>query len=211
VHSDPRYGELIDLLSDFEGRPNLTDLLCSEIQKRYPNTSVSRPTRLYDTVIRIAAPTRPSLSRPAKLEDHLWQAIERGFGDLASQGPLKLQVTLYILFNLLHIISFVYTVHAAIFPEELLKQGLTEELLLSTLNKVQARNSQLWELSRIPSIGFYRALHTYLRRQPRTTKILIGKFFAIIDFEERIAGLTIFFNLLSALYHLKDQWCMIHK
>jgi len=47
-----------------EGRP---DLLFSEISKQYPNIPVSRPKRLYDAVKRIAAPTKPSLGRPAKL------------------------------------------------------------------------------------------------------------------------------------------------
>jgi len=64
---NPTYGELIDLLTELEGRPNTIDFLCSEICKRYPNLCVSRPTRLFDTINHIAGPTRPSLRGPAKL------------------------------------------------------------------------------------------------------------------------------------------------
>ena len=65
--SNPTYGELIDLLTELEGRANTVDLLCSTICKQYPNISVSRPMRLFDTIKRIAGPTRPSLRGPAKL------------------------------------------------------------------------------------------------------------------------------------------------
>ena len=65
--SSPTYGELIDLLTELEGRPDIVDLLCSKICKQYPNICVSRPMRLFDTIKRIAGPTRPSLRGPAKL------------------------------------------------------------------------------------------------------------------------------------------------
>jgi len=70
-----------------------------------------------------------------------------------------------------------------VFPEELAKQGLTEELLLSTIYEVKSGhgNSNLWELHTIPSIGFYRILHSYLKRQPTIPKVLIGRFYAAID------------------------------
>ena len=65
--NNPTYGELIDLLLESEEKPNTVDLLCSEIHKRYPNIPVNRPTRLFDTINRIAGPTRPSLRGSAKL------------------------------------------------------------------------------------------------------------------------------------------------
>lgn len=65
--SNPTYGELIDLLAELDGRTNIVDLLCSEICQRYPNISVSRPARLFDTINRIVMPTRPSLRGPPKL------------------------------------------------------------------------------------------------------------------------------------------------
>jgi len=74
------------------------------------------------------------------------------------------------------------------FPEELVEQGLTEEVLFSTLTEIQVGNSHLWELSSIPSIGFYRALHTYLKRHSKVTKTLIGKFYATIDGNFREKG-----------------------
>ena len=55
--------------------------------------------------------------------------------------------------------------------------------LFSVKYKLEVHASQFWELNGIPSIGFYRALHTYLRRHLRITnfKVLIGRFYAIID------------------------------
>ena len=71
------------------------------------------------------------------------------------------------------------------FPEELTEQGLSEEVLFSILSEVQTGSpSHFWELNGIPSIGFYRALHT---RHLRITKVLIGRFYATIDcnFQEK--------------------------
>ena len=63
------------------------------------------------------------------------------------------------------------------------------EDLLSTLGEVQTGSpSHFWELNGIPSIGFYRALHTYLREQVRSTKVLIGRFYATIDSNFREKG-----------------------
>lgn len=75
------------------------------------------------------------------------------------------------------------------FPKELIEQGLSEKVLFSSLNEVQTGSqSHLWELNGIPSIGFYRALHTYLKRQLRSTKVLIGRFYATIDRNFREKG-----------------------
>ena len=74
------------------------------------------------------------------------------------------------------------------FPEELIEQGLSEEVFFSILSQVQTgKPSHVWKLNGIPSIGFYRALHTYLRKHQKITKVLIGKFYATIDcnFQEK--------------------------
>ena len=66
-YGKPTYGELIDIFVGFEGQADAADLLCSEICRRYPNLSVGRPSRLFDTVQRIVGPTRASLRGTAKL------------------------------------------------------------------------------------------------------------------------------------------------
>ena len=63
----PTYGELIDIFTELEGRADTADLLYSEICRRYPDISVGRPSRLFDTIQRIVGPTRPSLRGTAKL------------------------------------------------------------------------------------------------------------------------------------------------
>lgn len=68
------------------------------------------------------------------------------------------------------------------FPEELHEQGLSEEVITLTLSEVQVGDtSYSWQLNAIPTIGFYRALHTYLKKQPRITKVLIGRFYCTMD------------------------------
>ncbi len=67
------------------------------------------------------------------------------------------------------------------YPEDLIKLGLTEEVLLSSISKVKAGNATAWNLhGRIPTIGFYRSLHRYLQRL-NATKTTIGKLYFGID------------------------------
>ncbi len=61
IDSGPTYGELIDLLLEVEGQADATDSLCKEMERRYPDIPIDRPSRLHDTIQRIAAPTRPSI------------------------------------------------------------------------------------------------------------------------------------------------------
>ena len=64
----PTYGELIDLLKNSEkDAPSDCDALCSMFQQLYPHIKISRPKRFYDTVNRIAAPTKPSSKGDSKL------------------------------------------------------------------------------------------------------------------------------------------------
>ena len=76
------------------------------------------------------------------------------------------------------------------FPEELIKGGLSEEILFSTLSDIELQvgsSSYFWELNGIPSIGFYRRLHTYLKSLQNISKVLIGKYYVTIDrnFQEK--------------------------
>ena len=58
----PTYGELIDLLEEVEREsPNDENLLCSKFKMLYPKFYVGRPRRFYETVSRLAAPTKNSL------------------------------------------------------------------------------------------------------------------------------------------------------
>lgn len=63
----PMYGDLVDIFERFEGQPDVQDLLFAEVCKCYPNVTVSCPSRFYDTIRRLVAPTRPSLHGEAKL------------------------------------------------------------------------------------------------------------------------------------------------
>ena len=69
----PSYGELIDMLDAAETEAakrrstNASILLLQKFKLNYRHISIGRPERFYDTVCRIAAPTRPSLRGPAKL------------------------------------------------------------------------------------------------------------------------------------------------
>ena len=65
----PSYGELIDLLSDAEqeSKEHATELLASKFHQIYPHVSIGQPARFFDTVTRLAAPTRPSMIGPPKL------------------------------------------------------------------------------------------------------------------------------------------------
>ena len=65
--NNPTYGDLIDIFERHEGEKHATELIFSEVRRRYPCVSVSRPTRFFDTVRRIVGPTRPSLRGTAKL------------------------------------------------------------------------------------------------------------------------------------------------
>lgn len=69
----PTYGELIKMLEDaeFEAKTKPTcsaaDILAAKFGRKYPNITTNRPDRLFDSISRIAAPTRPSTVGPSKL------------------------------------------------------------------------------------------------------------------------------------------------
>lgn len=60
----PTYGDLIDLLDE---SGNDVPSLTSKVRERFPEVSVGRAGRFYETVQRIAAPTKPSILGEAKL------------------------------------------------------------------------------------------------------------------------------------------------
>ena len=45
-----------------------------------------------------------------------------------------------------------------------------------------------WKLRGTPTIGFYRKLHTYLKWQPKRSKVLIGRLYSIIDCNFQVNG-----------------------
>ena len=65
----PTYGEMIDLFTEVEqqSNENIVNTLFDKFIKLYPNVMIGRPSRFCDTVKRIAAPTRPSLTGPSKV------------------------------------------------------------------------------------------------------------------------------------------------
>jgi len=70
----PLYGELIDMLHESESKAAaLKDsgcvnyLLLEKFKSRYQGITAGRAERFYDTVYRIAAPTKPSLGGAPKL------------------------------------------------------------------------------------------------------------------------------------------------
>jgi len=71
-HTDtkmPSYGEMIDLLSDVEKSCiDVPETLCTQFRNLYPHIPIGRPDRFHDTVQRLAAPTRPSLRGPSRLQ-----------------------------------------------------------------------------------------------------------------------------------------------
>lgn len=100
------------------------------------------------------------------------------------------------------------------FPQDVLEQGLSQEVLFSTTKQIQAGNfnaSCLWRLSGTPTIGFYRKLHTYLKHQPQLTKVIIGRLYCVIDgnFEEKGSRPDNFYrfvdNIVSSERQSADQ------
>ena len=62
AYEKPTYGELIYLLEEVEQEsPNDESLLYSKFKVLYPNIYVGRPRRFYETLTRLAAPTKSSL------------------------------------------------------------------------------------------------------------------------------------------------------
>ena len=64
----PSYGELIDMLSFAEqSRQDVANVLLDTFKQQYPYIYIGRPKRLFETVSRIAAPTKQSTRGEPKL------------------------------------------------------------------------------------------------------------------------------------------------
>ena len=78
-----------------------------------------------------------------------------------------------------------FIIDDVLFPEELTKYGLSEELLYNIMKKFDENHNKLsWSLSCIPTVEFYRALHCYLKIWPVSrsmSKVAVGKFYIAID------------------------------
>ena len=58
---------LLICLRNLKQSPSDYATLCSNFKKLYPHIRIARPKRFYDTVSRIAAPTKPSCKGDSKL------------------------------------------------------------------------------------------------------------------------------------------------
>ena len=85
-----------------------------------------------------------------------------------------------------------YTTHADIddsYPDDLIAHGLTNEMLISSMSEIEAGKATVWSLGdKIPTIGFYRALHYYLKQHFKVTKTAIGKLYCGIDLNLKEKG-----------------------
>ena len=83
------------------------------------------------------------------------------------------------------LINFYSDPDSVTYPESLTDYGLTEELLTLTFKQVQRRKRTLsWYLKGTPNVGFYCALHSFLKKWPiskSTTKVAIGNYYIAID------------------------------
>ena len=69
--------------------------------------------------------------------------------------------------------------------------NLTEKILEETMSSALENSIPKWIVVGIPTIGFYRALHNFLKRWPVTkslTKTSIGRFYIAIDDNLRKSG-----------------------
>lgn len=62
AEQNPTYGDIIDLFEECEKvAPGDITYFSSAFRCHYPFINIERPGRLYDTVLRIVAPTHPSI------------------------------------------------------------------------------------------------------------------------------------------------------
>nr|MCH9715538.1 hypothetical protein [Gammaproteobacteria bacterium] len=151
----------------------------------YTNLVLGRPCRFSETVKRIIAPTKPSLKGDAKLigsplttyRKRIWKPRIRNF----ASGMLMI-IILDFNFNLFIICSlFIEACSQSDFPPKLFEYGLNENLFTSCFHAFQAEISLPWKVKGIPDIGFYKALHPYMKKFKQITIINVGKFYIAID------------------------------
>ena len=160
-------------------------LLCMELSKRFPSISTKRPGRLVDTITRIVAPTKPSLNGVLRLTGSPLRSYRQRIWEPRVRTA-KSRGRLHVYFKLLYtiIIDRITCIDSGdSYPYDLIPYGLTKDLLNSAMSEIETGNTSVWSLSgRIPTIGFYRALHLYLKQHFKaTTKTSIGKFYCSID------------------------------
>lgn len=77
---------------------------------------------------------------------------------------------------------------ASVFPPELADEGLSREVLFSTLEQLNTGcTDHSWKLHDTPTIGFYQHLHTYLKHQ-HLSKVSIGRLYSTIDYNFQKKG-----------------------
>lgn len=101
------YGELIDLLEEVEREsPNDENLLYSKFKVMYPKIYVGRPRRFYETITRLAAPTKHSLQGKCSLtgspltsyRKRIWQPRLRNVG-MKGRGEGITNTYLHYMYN----------------------------------------------------------------------------------------------------------------
>lgn len=126
--------------------------------------------------------------------------------------------------SLLHVcaICTIYVINTCVFfidttfPAVLLKYGLSEQLLTACIDEVQAGKKPSWVLSGIPNTEFYQALHTFLKKWPKTcksTKIAVAKFYLAIDknLNERGGRLDNIYRFIERVSRLDPDKLMCYK
>lgn len=73
AHENPSYGDLLRIFEAAENeaeanKTSIIELLEAKFCNEYPHIPVCRPSCFYDTIKRIAAPTKPSAVGPRKLD-----------------------------------------------------------------------------------------------------------------------------------------------
>ena len=193
------YGELIDVLNDAEqeSREHAPKLLYDKVKQRYPHVSIGRPARFFDTISRLAAPTRSSLIAPPKL-----------CGSPLSSYRKRDWIQMLVLMIYCVCKSFYWDVctrsrHALYlfcaggdvveFPHELTNYGLTESLLEVVWTQVEKSDATplKWSLKGVPNVDFYQDLFSFLKKWHKTkraTKIQLGRFCLAIDRNLQVKG-----------------------
>lgn len=77
------------------------------------------------------------------------------------------------------------------YPEELVSCGLSEEVLEANVCQALGGQPVTWKLTSIPTVGFYQALHRFLKQWPLTSKVSkrqIALFYMSIDTKLKAKG-----------------------
>ena len=162
---------------------------------------IGRPSRFYETVDRIVAPTQPSILGTIKLQGSPLQTYrkrvwEPRIRNSSAEGYCSVTVYMYM-WCILPCVQiamrtcmycdymYIYTTENPVFPTYLRDYGLTEDLLTVVFNQVLRGDENLeWSLTHVPKKQFYKELHSFLKKwqiSHISSKTSIGRFYIAID------------------------------